>query len=43
MRRNVNGLLSQFGLGINSDLLALIIVLSAFAVSLGLLALVGAL
>jgi hypothetical protein len=43
MRKNVNGLLSQFGLGINSDLLAVLICLTAFAAALGALALVGAL
>lgn len=43
MRKNLTGLLSQFGLGINNDLLAALIVLVAFLASLGVLALVGAL
>lgn len=43
MRKNVAGLLSQFGLGINSDLLAVLICLIAFAAALGVLALAGAL
>lgn len=43
MRKNVTGLLSQFGLGINSDLIAALICLTALAAALGVLALVGAL
>lgn len=43
MRRNVSGLLSQFGLSINSDLLAALIVIASFAIGLVVLALVGAL
>lgn len=43
MRRNVHGLLSQFGLSINSDLLAALIVVTAFAASLGAWALLGTL
>lgn len=43
MRRNVHGLLSQFGLSINSDLLAVLIVATAFAASLGAWALLSTL
>lgn len=40
MRKNVSGLLSQFGWGVNNDLLALLIVVALF---IGACALVGAL
>jgi hypothetical protein len=43
MRKNMAGLLSQFGFGINNDLLALIICVVAFAAAMGVLLLVGAL
>lgn len=43
MRRNVSGLLSQFGFGINNDLLALLIVCFALAAALGVAHLLGAL
>lgn len=43
MRKNVSGLLSQFGFGVGNDLLAAIIVITLFAASLGVLALAGAL
>lgn len=43
MRKNITGLLGQFGLGINSDLLAVLICLTAFAAALGVVALAGAL
>jgi hypothetical protein len=41
MRRNVSGLLSQFGFGINNDLLALVICLLGLAVVLCVLAVAG--
>jgi hypothetical protein len=41
MRRNVSGLLSQFGFGINNDLLALAICLGGLAVVLCALSLAG--
>jgi hypothetical protein len=43
MRKNITGLLGQFGLGVNSDLLAVLICLTALAAALGVLALVGGL
>jgi hypothetical protein len=43
MRRNVNGLLSQFGFGINNDFLAVVICLVGLALALCVLALLGAL
>lgn len=43
MRRNISGLLSQFGFGVNNDLLAALIVLAAFLVALGVTSLVSAL
>lgn len=43
MRRNLTGLLSQFGFGIKNDTLALLIVLIGFVASLGVLQLLGAL
>lgn len=41
MRRNVSGLLSQFGFGIKNDLLAALIVAFCFGVCLATLALAG--
>ena len=41
MRKNVNGLLSQFGFGINNDLLALLICLGGLAFVLCLLSVAG--
>lgn len=43
MRKNVSGLLSQFGFGVSNDLLAALIVALLFAASVVTLALVGAL
>ena len=43
MRRNISGLLSQFGFGINNDLLAVLIVLVAFLAALGVTSLLGVL
>lgn len=43
MRKNVTGLLSQFGFGVQNDALAVLICLLALATSLGVLALLGAL
>lgn len=43
MRKNVTGLLSQFGFGINNDLLAALICLGGLALALCVLALAGTL
>lgn len=43
MRKNVNGLLSQFGFGVGNDLLAAFICVSGLALTLCVLALLGAL
>ncbi len=43
MRKNVTGLLSQFGFGIQNDMLAVLICASGLALVLCVLALVGAL
>lgn len=43
MRKNVSGLLSQFGWSVHNDLLALVICLLGLAASLGVCALAGAL
>lgn len=41
MRKNVSGLLSQFGFGVSNDLLALVICLGGLAVVLCALAVAG--
>lgn len=41
MRRNVSGLLSQFGFSVNNDLLAALIVAFCFGICLAALALAG--
>lgn len=43
MRKNLTGLLSQFGFGVNNDFLAAVIVAVLFAAALGVLALMGSL
>ena len=43
MRKNVTGLLSQFGFGVSNDALAVLICLVGLAIALGVLALLGAL
>jgi hypothetical protein len=43
MRRNITGLLSQFGFGVKNDLLAVLIIVCSFAGLLTVLHLVGAL
>lgn len=43
MRRNVTGLLSQFGFSVNNDLLALLICVVGLAIALCVLAVAGAL
>ena len=41
MRRNMSGLLSQFGFGVNNDLLAVVICLGGLALVLCVLAVAG--
>lgn len=41
MRKNVSGLMSQFGWGVNNDLLALVVCLGGLVVVLCVLALAG--
>lgn len=43
MRKNVSGLLGQFGFGVKNDMLAVIITALLFCAALGVLALAGAL